>query len=190
KRRKRYEETHKVIDEIDHKYCKQCDKWIPSDVGFYKKKTNLTDGLDTYCKECIKSRSMKWKGDNGESVKKHNDKYNSTNKRKASFKKFNDKQETKDKRLKWRKKNADKLKEYRIKRFKDKKHEISNSEWLYCKEYFDNSCAYCGLHVDNHYVTYKGEYKLTDLHKEHVDHEGSNDISNCVPSCKSCNSKK
>jgi NAD-dependent DNA ligase len=30
----------------------------------------------------------------------------------------------------------------------------------------------------------------TDFHKEHVEHNGNNDITNCVPSCKSCNSSK
>jgi hypothetical protein len=33
------------------------------------------------------------------------------------------------------------------------------------------------------------KYK-NNLHKEHVDHEGANDISNCIPACKSCNSMK
>jgi len=28
------------------------------------------------------------------------------------------------------------------------------------------------------------------LHKEHVDDNGANDLSNCVPSCQSCNSTK
>jgi hypothetical protein len=29
-----------------------------------------------------------------------------------------------------------------------------------------------------------------DLHKEHVIYDGANDLSNCVPSCKVCNSLK
>lgn len=29
-----------------------------------------------------------------------------------------------------------------------------------------------------------------DLHREHVVHDGSNKLDNCVPSCKWCNSKK
>ncbi len=35
-----------------------------------------------------------------------------------------------------------------------------------------------------------GELKNFDLHKEHVNHNGANDLSNCVPACYSCNSKK
>lgn len=29
-----------------------------------------------------------------------------------------------------------------------------------------------------------------DLHKEHAIHDGKNDLSNCVPSCRYCNSQK
>lgn len=32
--------------------------------------------------------------------------------------------------------------------------------------------------------------RLYDLHKEHVEDEGANDLSNCVPSCGNCNSQK
>jgi hypothetical protein len=46
------------------------------------------------------------------------------------------------------------------------------------------------LPIEQHYYTYAGETKLGDFHKEHVNHEGSNDLSNCVPSCKLCNTSK
>ena len=58
------------------------------------------------------------------------------------------------------------------------------------KKYFNNECAYCGLPLSEHYFTRKGVTKLGDFHKEHVDHEGLNDLSNCVPSCSECNSEK
>jgi len=32
--------------------------------------------------------------------------------------------------------------------------------------------------------------QLGDLHKEHIDDNGKDDLSNCIPSCKSCNSSK
>ncbi len=69
-------------------------------------------------------------------------------------------------------------------------HSISNEEWEDCKKYFNYECAYCGLSVKDHYITFNEEERLGDFHKEHVDHEGENDLSNCVPSCKSCNSRK
>jgi len=84
----------------------------------------------------------------------------------------------------WQKNNPEKLKEYRLNRG-NKKHNISKEEWDNCKSYFNDSCAYCGLSENEHYELYDQQ-----LHKEHVDHEGSNDLSNCVPACKICNSSK
>jgi len=51
-------------------------------------------------------------------------------------------------------------------------------------------CCYCGLHVDNHYRKFKNKLQKLDLHKEHADNNGSNDLSNCIPSCLICNSQK
>ena len=90
----------------------------------------------------------------------------------------------------WQRNNKDKIRQYNKNREKNKMHEISDSEWLSCKAYFNNSCAYCGLHEDEHYRKHYGKMKRFDLHKDHVDHEGANDLSNCVPACQSCNSSK
>ncbi|MCM3387283.1 HNH endonuclease [Ureibacillus chungkukjangi] len=90
----------------------------------------------------------------------------------------------------WQQNNKDKIRGYNKYREQNKKHDINKEEWKACKEYFDNSCAYCGLHHDHHYRMWSGELKKMDLHKEHVDHNGSNNLSNCVPACQSCNSSK
>lgn len=90
----------------------------------------------------------------------------------------------------WQEKNRDRIKQYNENRRMHKKHKISEKEWEDCKRYFNNKCAYCGLPIDKHFNVFRGELRLTDFHKEHVDHDGSNDLSNCVPSCKKCNSSK
>lgn len=54
-----------------------------------------------------------------------------------------------------------------------------------CLEYFNNCCAYCGMTLEEH----KDKYNQ-NLHKEHVTSCGRNDLKNCVPSCKVCNSEK
>ena len=41
---------HKMIDGVDHKYCKYCDDWLPLD-SFYKN-TKSPDGVMTICKAC------------------------------------------------------------------------------------------------------------------------------------------
>lgn len=67
----------------------------------------------------------------------------------------------------------------------NKTHDISNEQWEDCLKYFNYLCAYCGIAQEEAKSLYNN-----NLHKEHVDHEGENDLSNCVPSCKQCNSEK
>lgn len=91
------------------------------------------------------------------------------------------------KQLEWQRNNKDKLKKYNS---QHKNHEITNDEWEDCKNYFYYRCAYCGLPIEEHFVPFNGEIIHSDFHKEHVNHNGENDLSNCVPSCKSCNCSK
>jgi 5-methylcytosine-specific restriction endonuclease McrA len=99
---------------------------------------------------------------------------------------YENNKEKEAKRLKeWQQSNPEKLREYRIKREQNKTHEISLSEWKECKNYFENSCGYCGMSEEEHISVFKQV-----LHRDHVDHDGANDLSNCIPACKSCNSSK
>jgi HNH endonuclease len=103
---------------------------------------------------------------------------------KAAKRRYNQKHSTKIRTKEYYYENREKFMEYRSKRA-NKIHDIDKNEWEACKDYFDNSCAYCGL-TEEKAKEMQGQY----LHKEHVDHEGLNDLSNCVPVCKSCNSSK
>jgi HNH endonuclease len=90
----------------------------------------------------------------------------------------------KDYQKNWRKNNRNKLKEYNYKRMQ-KDHNITKIEWESCLSFFNQSCAYCGMtEVDSRKI-----YNQR-LHKEHVIHDGRNDLKNCIPACKSCNSSK
>ena len=84
-------------------------------------------------------------------------------------------------------KNPEKIKEYQE---NHREHDISISEWNVCLDSFGNTCAYCGLPVEEHIGKRKDKYVVMNLHKEHVEHDGYNDIRNAVPSCRSCNSSK
>lgn len=56
---------------------------------------------------------------------------------------------------------------------------FTEAEWESCREWFGNSCAYCG--------------KLGSLHQEHVlpvQDGGPYSVGNIVPACGSCNSSK
>jgi len=84
----------------------------------------------------------------------------------------------------YRLENPDKILKY-MKDRRNKTHEITTKEWKICKEYFNNTCAYCGMTENEHRNKFG-----TDLHKEHVDSKGSILLDNCVPSCESCNYRK
>lgn len=72
----------------------------------------------------------------------------------------------------------------------EKIHIISSTEWKNCKTYFENSCAYCGLPIEKHFIKYKDTLRHQDLHRDHADDEGSNGLDNCIPACESCNCSK
>jgi len=115
-----------------------------------------------------------------------NKKYSKTRKGKKNNRLNSSRRRARGGLLKWQRSEFGRqyMKEQREKR-KEKKHDIDDEEWGYCLEYFNNSCAYCEMTWEEHFVTY-GQ----DLHKEHIIHDGRNDIKNCVPSCRVCNSEK
>lgn len=181
-----YEETHQIMEGIEHKLCRHCEDWFPmNDDYFYKKKAS--DGFDTYCKECVKKKTNKWRQDNYYHWRKTVAKLESKPKIRLKKRKDSKIQRENGYLKQWIKDNPEKVKEYQQ---KHRKHDINSNEWRACKEYFNNSCAYCGIQIDNHYITINGKRTKSDLHKEHVNHEGENDLSNCVPACRSCNSQK
>jgi hypothetical protein len=178
---------------LNTKICATCN--IEKDINeFYaKEKYSKTKGQYLYippeCKECTKKRSSTWTKNNPERKREKNNQYYKEGRWNQIIKDSANRQR-KDGYFKvWGKSNKDKLKYYSEKR-KVKNHKISNKEWKACKEYFNDSCAYCGMHISEHFNTYAGELKHFDFHREHVDDQGANDLSNCVPSCKSCNSEK
>lgn len=186
-----YEENHLIIDGIENKKCSICEKWFPmNEEYYYKNKKNNTDGFNPYCKRCTIKKSTTRINANPEKVKEYRKAYRQTEKQQTYIIPFKKKQRESGYPKEYYEKNKDYFSNYNRERMANKTHDISNEEWLRCKEYFGNSCAYCGTHENEHYIIYAGKPKKTDLHKEHVDHEGSNKIDNCIPACQTCNSKK
>jgi hypothetical protein len=146
------------------------------------------DGINTYCKKCSVKKFRKWENDNWEQRKGQIRKNNARPEFKEQHRESEKRRREEGKTLEWQQNNKDKVKEYGEKR-QHKKHNIKKKEWKFCKEYFGFKCAYCNLPIEEHWIKYR-VVKLGDFHKEHVDHFGANDLSNCVPSCKTCNSSK
>lgn len=177
------------------KSCSVCGE-VKQLTEFYTiKKVNNEGEQWTYyrpdCKECTKKKAIDWGKDNREAQKDHNVKYKKTKRAKEKRKTVWMKNYRESgKRKEWEENNRDKLYEYCKQRGMNKKHNINKEEWENCKNYFNYRCAYCGLKIEEHYIIFKGENRLGDFHKEHVDHSGNNDLSNCVPACKTCNVQK
>lgn len=180
-----YEENHKVIDDIEHKKCAICENFYPMNTDyFYKNKSNSIDGLHPYCKDCAKIKSHTWTSENRDRKNEWKYHYRRKEKQIDYDREIKKKRREEGYNIEWQRNNPDKVKFYANVR-KSKKHEISKKEWEDCKEYFNYQCAYCNLSESKHKELYKQQ-----LHKEHVDKDGSNDLSNCVPACRSCNSSK
>lgn len=191
----------RVVNEIKEHKCNQCGEWKPETEEYYylKNKSKPEKGYQSECKECTIKRARNNAVQNKERTQEMQNKYYIDNreKRLKEFREWdaNNKEKRKKFNSEYFKNNPDKSKEYGLKRRQHKKHNINSKEWITCKEYFkdedgDCCCAYCGLKIQDHYRTYAGELQKIDLHKEHVDDNGSNELDNWVPSCGSCNSSK
>ena len=192
-----YQNNHKEIEgelykrySIHEEYFPDEDEWFPCNLENFYKNNSSPDGLYPYCKRCNVRKTVKYQRENKERTRK----YNKENIKKESVRErrhgYVTDRRYSEKYKEWQLNHPDKIKEYRLNREQNKTHKINSKEWTSCKEYFDNECADCGLPLDKHFNMFAGEIKLTDFHREHVNHSGENDLSNCVPSCKGCNSSK
>lgn len=188
----RYWLKHRINDNgILEKQCSKCNQWYPETNEYFymvnKSKPEL--GFVAQCIYCCRNYAQKWYTNLPQERKdKYNNEWNATHKiykREHWLQWVEDHKERRQKYLKeYDQAHPDKIREYNFKR-SQKQHKISKKEWNDCKEYFDFECAYCGMSESEHKNLYNEQ-----LHKEHVKYDGENDLSNCVPSCKSCNCQK
>lgn len=180
-----YEHTHKIINSIEHKLCRICNNWHPmNEEYFYKKQTK--DGFDSYCKECLKKKSDKWRRDNPEKHDISHRKYRKTSKNYRKYVRRNfEHQRDSGYSRNWRQENKTLTAEYNRRYQSNKKHDISKDELKKLYEYANSSCMYCGMSEEDHYKKYNQR-----LHRDHAINKGSNGIDNCVLACLGCNVAK
>jgi hypothetical protein len=179
---------YKEINGVKCKICLECEEYFPmTNEYFYKNNSNKKDGLNTYCIPCVFKRAQKWVDD-------HPKKYKEQKLRKVANKTDIQRQRSRDAAKKnreegytkrYQQEHKDKIHKYNKDRQTHKQHDITDQEWFDCLDFFNNTCAYCGLSERDQVKLYGEQF-----HKEHVDHNGSNYIDNCVPSCTSCNTSK
>ncbi|PHA03050.1 endonuclease [Bacillus pseudomycoides] len=171
---------------MEIKNCSICNKEKELSEFYSQHKQSKTRGNYTYyqpyCKECASRKSQTWNVNHRERAREIVAKVE--NSPEGRIKKRNRNKLYKDQRKQWLQNNPDKVKEYHQK-YKDKMFEITNNQWTACKDYFNHSCAYCGMtEIEAQEKFNKG------LHKEHATNNGDNDLSNCVTACTGCNSSK
>jgi hypothetical protein len=180
-----YDESHRYIAGVLEKLCNRCEKWFPCDKHFYYiNNKNKQDGFYPYCKLCAINKQNKWSNDNYSQFRETVDKHRKGEKAKQKDRRSSKKRRENGKFEEWLNNNKERQSQYAENR-KKKKHEISDREWDDCRIYFNFRCAYCGKTWEQNKLETR-----RDLHKEHVDDEGKNDLSNCIPSCRDCNSYK
>jgi hypothetical protein len=171
---------------METKKCSVCE--IEKDLDEYYKQNKESKKRGKYvyynpeCKKCTSKRSQEWGNNNKDRRYINNHKFDKSKKGVEIRRERNKRYIEKGKRKEWIENNKQRLYHYNLNHCN---HNITQEEWRQCKKYFGNSCAYCGMSEDEHKNAHKQQ-----LHREHVNHQGDNDLSNCVPACRSCNSLK
>ena len=197
-KRRKYNDYHRITtDGLEEKQCRDCLEWFKMNNINFGVDNGNKDKFNHLCKECQKIYNHKtYMKDQEERIQKATQwKRNHPNRVKELEKKYRRRPETiKIKRISgkkrrdtgkhkaWTESNPEKVKQY-TQNHRD--HDILKLEWFSCQKAFDYRCAYCGKTLEEQL-----EQNHEQFHKEHKDHDGYNDIRNCVPACSNCNSIK
>lgn len=189
-----------------NKHCTGCNRDLPATSEYFHKK-NTKSGFASRCKECIKAYYNRYYTENHERVKnsknemgkvyyeKNSNEINSRKRKqykegtsvKKSYMDNYYKVNRQDILVKYKEfRRTEHGKAQRIiynqrrrSREESVEADFSNSDWIKCKEYFNNQCAYCG---ESKTLTREHFIPLVD--------GGEYTINNIIPACKSCNSSK
>lgn len=178
-----------------HKKCSKCGiKKELNTLNFPKKNTGK-GGFDSWCKECKKNYDKKRYKENKEKFQKEKVEYYHENKEARKQYQLNyynnNKEKCKESNSNWQKENLTKRRVISAKSRTlkyDAESTLTETDWNEISQYFNNSCAYCGMTEKENLKIY-GEL----LHHEHVIpliDGGAYSFGNIVPSCRSCNSSK
>lgn len=173
---------------VTERKCTTCLEWMVEDTNnFYLMNKQFPErGYTSRCKSCNAKNNSEHQKSNKERYYQYKTGWYKSNPKKAKEQRADWHQEHKEKRIddhrRFAKTNPEKIREYNQ---SHRNHDITKREWENCLRYFNHQCAYCGITEEESLKRYKQR-----LHKDHYDCEGANDLSNAIPSCKSCNSLK
>lgn len=183
---KETESTAKAL-ESGSKVCSSCGKEKPVE-EFYRRGNG---NFYSRCKACEQAAQKHFRETNGDHISTQRKEYN--RRHRAQIRSYNHayaaehSAEAVARAKKWAAENPERAREARrnaTQRRTAKKnglpHTLTQEEWEECKEYFGNSCAYCGCTQDT----------LAQEHVVPVSKGGAYTKGNIIPACTSCNSRK
>lgn len=204
--RRKYKDYHKEIDGVLYKRCVDCNEWKIANLECFGRDMDTKSKFNNRCRLCLKIYNSAYYDKNRDRLLQQATDYALANRNKQNAQKleyyrlhkeqFHEKhreycednpEKVKADERKWRQDHPEKCREY-SKNHRD--HDITEKEWKQCLNTFDNTCAYCGLPLEEHIVERNGKCIIMELHKEHVDDKGYNDLRNAIPACQRCNSGK
>ena len=184
----------RVFDENQLKHCGECKQHKPATPEYFKRDSGKYDGLNSWCKECSKS----YDEENKDRRADYDKRYYLENIDKIKQYKEDNKERRRKWNMTWRLENKEHIAEY-SKRYKQENrdrvnittqrrhariaqlpHTLTLEEWEDALEFFNYSCAYCGISDER-------------LHQEHIIpivKGGGYIADNIIPACQSCNSSK
>ena len=177
------------------KRCTMCNELKVLCVENFGIRRSSKTGFDSRCKACRKLYDKKRYENNKQRLNEQSKEYYSKNKeiRKEYQKRYyyNHKERCKKSSKNWDFNNEVQRRiingRSRTRKY-GSESVLSRDEWLNIKNYFLNSCAYCGMTESEHIIVFNEK-----LHHEHlislID-GGAYSYGNIVPSCRSCNSSK
>lgn len=184
-----YEENHRINNGVLEKKCSIHDiysegtePWLSATSEYFYRNSSSPDGLSPYCIKCNKKKSDTWNKNNHEQRLTILKRSHKKEKFKADKREHEKRRRKSGKRKEWEQGNADKLKTYNE---NHRNHDITEKEWQGNQLAFNYCCAYCGKTKEEQLRQNKEQF-----HKDHVEHDGYNDVRNCCPACTQCNTSK
>lgn len=174
---------------MSSKECTQCHEVKPLTEYYTKKRVTKKRGTIiehiAECKACAIKRSAKWIKNNPEKFEVHWRNYNASDRAKQNNRnsRMANREREREYHREWRQKNPEQARlhvENRKRRLSQLQNDFTFDQWMECLDYFEHSCAYCGVESD----------KLQQDHFVPVCKDGGTTLTNIVPACVSCNSSK
>lgn len=169
------------------KTCNKCKMEKPATPEYFHRNKANEGGLEYTCKECKKKYNKRRYRENKEDKREYNKKYREENEEyyREYLREYyeENKEHHAEYGKKYRQENPEvsrRKSQRRRARMAKLPHTLTVEEWEKALEFFNHSCAYCGVSDDN-------------IGKEHVIpivKGGGYTADNIIPACRTCNSSK